>query len=92
MTGFGEYDGGEYFFHESDISDGTSFADLPEGEWVDFEVKAEPPGDKAPPARKVRRRGGRRFAAAPCEPGQRYNALMWPHVVDFVGVGSAPNT
>ena len=58
VTGFGEYDGGEYFFHESDISDGTSFADLPEGEWVDFEVKAEPPGDKAPPARKVRRRVG----------------------------------
>jgi len=56
VDGCGEYDGAEYFFHESDIVDGTRFADLAEGTYVDFQVKAESPGGKAPPARAVRRR------------------------------------
>ena len=55
--GCGDWDGGEYFFHESDIVDGTRFADLAEGTWVDFQVKADPPPNKsAPPVRNVRRR------------------------------------
>ena len=56
VEGCGEWDGPEYFFHESDITDGTGFADLPEGAEVEFVVKAEPPEGKAPPARGVRRR------------------------------------
>lgn len=56
VDGCGEYDGAEYFFHETDIVDGTRFADLAEGTFVDFQVKAEPVGEKAPPARNVRRR------------------------------------
>ena len=56
VEGCGEWDGPEYFFHDNDISDGTSFAELAEGELVDFEVKADPPAGKAPPARLVRRR------------------------------------
>ena len=56
VDGCGEFDGAEYFFHESDIVDGTRFADLAVGRYVDFQVKAESPGGKAPPARAVRRR------------------------------------
>ena len=56
VDGCGEFDGAEYFFHESDIADGTRFTELPEGTYVDFQVKAEPPAGKAPPARDVRRR------------------------------------
>jgi cold shock CspA family protein len=56
VDGCGEYDGAEYFFHETDIADGTRFAELAEGTYVDFQVKAEPPAGKAPPARNVRRR------------------------------------
>jgi cold shock CspA family protein len=56
VDGCGEYDGAEYFFHESDLADGTKFAELAEGTAVDFLVKAEPPAGKAPPARDVRRR------------------------------------
>jgi cold shock CspA family protein len=56
VDGCGEFDGAEYFFHESDLVDGTRFTDLAEGTYVDFQVKAEPPAGKAPPARKVRRR------------------------------------
>lgn len=56
VDGCGEYDGAEYFFHESDIVDGTRFAELAEGTYVDFQVKADPPAGKAPPARSVRRR------------------------------------
>src|SRR5262245_15744126 len=56
VDGCGEYDGAEYFFHESDLSDGRRFTELPEGAVVDFQVKAEPPAGKAPPARSVRRR------------------------------------
>ena len=56
VDGCGEFDGAEYFFHESDIADGTRFTELPEGTVVDFQVKAEPPSGKAPPARGVRRR------------------------------------
>ena len=56
VDGCGEYDGAEYFFHESDIVDGTRFIELAEGTYVDFQVKAESPGGKAPPARNVRRR------------------------------------
>jgi cold shock CspA family protein len=56
VDGCGKYDGAEYFFHESDIVDGTRFTDLAEGTYVDFQVKAESPGGKAPPARSVRRR------------------------------------
>ena len=36
--------------------DGTRFADLAEGTYVDFQVKAESPTGKAPPARNIRRR------------------------------------
>jgi cold shock CspA family protein len=54
--GCGQFDGAEFFFHESDIADGTRFAELAEGTYVDFQVKAEPPPGKAPPARNVRRR------------------------------------
>jgi len=36
--------------------DGTRFVDLAEGTYVDFQVKADPPPGKAPPARNVRRR------------------------------------
>ena len=56
VDGCGQFDGAEYFFHESDIADGTRFAELAEGTYVDFQVKAEPPSGKAPPARNVRRR------------------------------------
>ena len=56
VDGCGEFDGAEYFFHESDLVDGTRFAELAEGTYVDFQVKAEPPPGKAPPARNVRRR------------------------------------
>jgi len=56
VDGCGQYDGAEYFFHESDIADGTRFVDLAEGTYVDFQVKADPPPGKAPPARNVRRR------------------------------------
>jgi cold shock CspA family protein len=56
VDGCGQYDGAEYFFHESDIADGTRFTELAEGTYVDFQVKAEPPAGKAPPARDVRRR------------------------------------
>ena len=56
VDGCGEWDGPEYFFHDSDIEGGVPFADLAEGEVVDFEVKSEPPEGKAPPARLVRRR------------------------------------
>ena len=56
VDGCGPYDGAEYFFHETDITDGTRFTDLAEGTYVDFQVKAEPPAGKAPPARNVRRR------------------------------------
>ncbi len=56
VDGCGEWDGAEYFFHESDLTDGTRFADLAEGTYVDFQVKAEPPAGKAPPVRNVRRR------------------------------------
>ena len=56
VDGCGEWDGGEYFFHESDIIDGTRFENLDEGATVDFVVKAEAPAGKAPPARNVRRR------------------------------------
>lgn len=55
VEGCGEWDGLEYFFHESDIVDGTTFAGLAEGTWVDFSVKSDPPAGKAPPARGVRR-------------------------------------
>jgi cold shock CspA family protein len=56
VDGCGQFDGAEYFFHESDITDGTRFAELAEGTYVDFQVKSEPPPGKAPPARNVRRR------------------------------------
>ena len=56
VDGCGEYDGAEYFFHETDMVDGTRFAELAEGTYVDFQVKSEPPSGKAPPARNVRRR------------------------------------
>jgi cold shock CspA family protein len=56
VDGCGEFDGAEYFFHESDIVDGTRFAELAEGTYVDFQVKAGSPAGKAPPARDVRRR------------------------------------
>jgi len=56
VDGCGEFDGAEYFFHETDIADGTRFADLSEGTYVDFQVKDDPPAGKAPPARNVRRR------------------------------------
>jgi len=56
VDGCGEYDGAEYFFHETDIADGTPFTELAEGTYVDFQVKADPPAGKAPPARNVRRR------------------------------------
>lgn len=56
VDGCGEWDGAEYFFHESDLTDGTRFGELAEGTIVDFEVKAEPPPGKAPPARNVRRK------------------------------------
>lgn len=56
VDGCGEFDGAEYFFHESDLVDGTRFSDLAEGTYVDFQVKADPPAGKAPPARNVRRR------------------------------------
>jgi cold shock CspA family protein len=56
VDGCGQFDGAEYFFHETDIADGTRFAELAEGTYVDFQVKAEPPPGKAPPARNVRRR------------------------------------
>ena len=56
VDGCGQYDGAEYFFHETDIADGTRFGELAEGTYVDFQVKAEPPAGKAPPARNVRRR------------------------------------
>jgi cold shock CspA family protein len=56
VDGCGQYDGAEYFFHETDIADGTRFIELAEGTYVDFQVKAEPPAGKAPPARNVRRR------------------------------------
>lgn len=56
VDGCGSYDGAEYFFHETDLVDGTRFAELAEGTYVDFQVKAEPPAGKAPPARNVRRR------------------------------------
>ena len=56
VDGCGQYDGAEYFFHETDLVDGTRFAELAEGTYVDFQVKAEPPSGKAPPARNVRRR------------------------------------
>ena len=56
VDGCGEFDGAEYFFHETDIVDGTRFAELAEGTYVDFQVKAESPAGKAPPARNVRRR------------------------------------
>ncbi len=55
VDGFGAYDGSEYFFHETDLADGSAFGDLMEGERVEFEVKADPPADKAPPAKNVRR-------------------------------------
>ncbi len=55
VEGCGEWDGPEYFFHDSDLLDGVTFAELAEGEVVTFEVKAEPPAGKAPPARAVRR-------------------------------------
>src|SRR5262245_52807100 len=57
VDGCGEYDGAEYFFHESDIVDGSRFAELTEGTYVDFQVKAEPPAGKAPHTRGVGRRG-----------------------------------
>ncbi len=57
VDGCGEWDGPEYFFHDSDLEDGVAFADLAEGEEVTFEVKSEPPEGKAPPARLVRRKG-----------------------------------
>lgn len=53
--GGGPYDGGEYFFHDTDIADGTPFGELAEGTLVEFEVKAESPQGKAPPVRNVRR-------------------------------------
>ena len=56
VDGCGEWDGAEYFFHESDLTDGTRFSELAEGTYVDFQVKAEPPAGKAPPVRNVRRR------------------------------------
>jgi cold shock CspA family protein len=56
VDGCGQYDGAEYFFHETDIADGTRFIELAEGTYVDFQVKAEPPAGKAPPARNGRRR------------------------------------
>lgn len=56
--GCGEWDGPEYFFHDSDLLDGVTLAELVEGEPVSFEVKAEAPEGKAPPARFVRRRPG----------------------------------
>jgi len=56
VDGCGDYDGAEYFFHESDIADGSRFTELAEGTVVDFQVKADPPPGKAPPARGVRRR------------------------------------
>jgi len=56
VDGCGHYDGAEYFFHETDIADGTRFSELAEGTYVDFQVKAETPPGKAPPARNVRRR------------------------------------
>lgn len=56
VEGCGEWDGPEYFFHESDLADGISFLELAEGTNVSFEVKAEPPDGKAPPAKLVRRR------------------------------------
>jgi cold shock CspA family protein len=55
VDGCGEWDGPEYFFHDSDLEDGVTFAELVEGEVVTFEVKAEAPEGKAPPARDVRR-------------------------------------
>ena len=55
VEGCGEWDGPEYFFHDSDILDGVTFAELAEGEIVDFEVKSEGPPGKAPPAKSVRR-------------------------------------
>jgi cold shock CspA family protein len=56
VDGCGEFDGAEYFFHETDLVDGTRFIELAEGTYVDFQVKAESPSGKAPPARNVRRR------------------------------------
>src|SRR5262245_21353839 len=56
VDGCGQFDGAEYFFHETDIADGTRFIELAEGTYVDFQVKAESPAGKAPPARNVRRR------------------------------------
>lgn len=56
VDGCGEWDGPEYFFHDSDLEDGVGFGELAEGEVVEFEVKAEAPEGKAPPARLVRRR------------------------------------
>ncbi len=56
VDGCGEWDGAEYFFHESDLIDGTRFTELAEGTIVDFQVKADPPPGKAPPARNVRRK------------------------------------
>ena len=56
VEGCGEWDGPEYFFHESDLVDGMSFGELPEGSEVTFVVKADPPEGKAPPAREVRLR------------------------------------
>src|SRR5262245_42972066 len=56
VDGCGGFDGAEYFFHETDLVDGTRFSDLAEGTYVDFQVKADPPAGKAPPARNVRRR------------------------------------
>ena len=55
VEGCGEWDGPEYFFHDSDLVDDVAFAELAEGTVVDFEVKADPPPGKAPPARNVRR-------------------------------------
>lgn len=55
VQGCGEWDGPEYFFHDSDLLDGVTFAELAEGEIVEFEVKSEAPPGKAPPARAVRR-------------------------------------
>jgi cold shock CspA family protein len=54
VEGCGEWDGPEYFYHDSDL-DGVTFSELAEGELVQFEVKAEAPAGKAPPARLVRR-------------------------------------
>jgi cold shock CspA family protein len=58
VEGCGEWDGPEYFFHDSDLEDDITFAELPEGTLVTFEVKADPPEGKAPPTRNVRRMRG----------------------------------